>query len=102
MRSLVYVAASLVAVVIASLAGLSAAEAQNRRPLRVIVEKRSFLDAGKVVPTGSYNRHLEVANFAGFSPISNINGLYGGNNLPGYIGAGVNPFANSFYTPTFR
>jgi len=77
------------------------AEAQNRRgPLRVIVQKRSYFDAGNVVPVGSLNRYANQHTFA--SPVYASSGeLYGEGTLPGRIGAGVNPFANTFSTPGF-
>ncbi len=88
---------------IAALSGLAAlpAEAQSKRaPLRVKVEGRSFLDAGKIVPVGRYDRHLFVANTmptTAFGSISN----FGRDNLPDRF-AGPNPFANSFYGPSIR
>lgn len=101
MRRLTYIAASLAAVTLLSTAAVTTAEAQNRRPLQVIVEKRSFLDAGKVVAVGTYNRHLVAAHGLGYSPIGNIGGFYGRDTLPGPF-AGQNPFANSFYGPSLR
>ena len=83
---------------------VSAAEAQQRRPLTVKVERRSFLDAGKVTAVGSMNRHLIAANLGmgAFSPVRNSIGSGGQDILPGYIGAGANPFANSIVWGTFR
>jgi hypothetical protein len=80
------------------------AEAQTRRgPLSVTVEGRSWLDAGKVAPEGSYNRHLGAANRAGFTPPNfNMGSLYGAGSLPDPIGSGVNPFANTIWTPGLR
>lgn len=80
-----------------------AAQAQDRRqPLRIVVEPRSFLDAGKLAPVGYYNRHLLAANrFMGPSQ-NGVSGWTSSPNLPGPIGAGVNPFANSIWTPTLR
>ncbi len=77
------------------------AEAQNRRgPLRVIVQKRSYFDAGNVVPVGSLNRYANQHTFA--SPVYASSGeLYGEGTLPARIGAGVNPFANTFSAPGY-
>lgn len=77
------------------------AEAQNRRgPLRVTVQKRSYFDAGNVVPVGSLNRYANQHTFA--SPVYASSGeLYGEGTLPARIGAGVNPFANTFSTPGY-
>jgi hypothetical protein len=88
---------------LATLSALAAvpAEARERKPLRVKVEGRSFLDAGKIVPVGRYNRHLDVANSGGsFLHTGNISNL-GRENLPDRF-AGPNPFANSFYGPSIR
>jgi hypothetical protein len=83
---------------------VTSAEAQTRRaPLSVTVEGRSWLDAGKVAPEGSYNRHLGAANRAGFTaPNFNMSSLYGSGSLPDHIGAGANPFANTIWTPGWR
>jgi hypothetical protein len=79
------------------------AEAQSRRPLAVTVEGRSWLDAGKVVPAENLSRHVGAANRAGFSPPNgNFSNLYGIDSLPSHIGAGANPFANSFFGPSLR
>lgn len=94
----------------AALAGLAvitvaatAAEAQGRRqPLRVVVEPRSFLDPGKVAPVGHYNRHLMAANMFSGPTQNGVSGWTTSSNLPGPIGAGVNPFANTIWTPGWR
>jgi hypothetical protein len=102
MRHLSLIAASLIAAAAVSTLGVSTAEASsNRKPLRVVVEKRSFLDAGKVVPVGTYNRHLVAAHGSGSSPIGNIGGWYGRDTLPGPF-SGANPFENSFWGPRGR
>lgn len=77
------------------------AEAQNRRdPLRVTVQKRSYLDPGNVVPVGSLDRYANQHSYA--APVYvNIGDFYGEGTLPGRIGAGTNPFANTFATPRF-
>jgi hypothetical protein len=80
---------------------VTAAEAQQRRPLTVIVEGRSFLDAGKVAPVGSLNRHHFVANsMSGAMQGSSLSNV-GRENLPDRF-AGPNPFANSFWGPSLR
>jgi hypothetical protein len=80
-----------------------AAQAQQGRPLSVTVEGRSWLDPGKVVATESLSRHVGAANRAGFSPPNgNFSNLYGMDSLPSHIGAGANPFANSFFGPSLR
>lgn len=77
------------------------AEAQNRRaPLRITIQKRSYFDAGNVVPVGSLNRYATQQVYA--SPVySNTGEFYGEGALPPRIGAGVNPFANTFSTPGY-
>lgn len=101
MMSFKRVAALLAVTVAASTVMVSIAEAQNRRgPLRVTVQKRSYLDPGNVVPVGSLNRYASQHMFA--SPVYvNTGDLYGEGTLPGRIGAGTNPFANTFSTPRF-
>lgn len=95
------VAAILTVALAASTVLATVAEAQNRRgPLRVTVQKRSYFDAGNVVPVGSLNRYANQHTFA--SPVYASTGeLYGEGTLPGRIGAGINPFANSFSTPGY-
>lgn len=81
------------------------ADAQSRRgPLRLTVEPRSFLDAGRIVPAGQYDRHLTSANqlFVGGPFTGHVANTGGFNNLPDRIGSGANPFANSFYGPSLR
>jgi hypothetical protein len=81
----------------------TAAEAQSRRaPLAVTVEGRSFLDAGRIAPVGTYNRHLTAANVLMIPSFGHNSGLYGRETLPPLIGAGENPFANSFSGPSLR
>jgi hypothetical protein len=78
----------------------SAAEARKREPLRVTVQKRSYLDPGKVVPVGSLNRYATQGAIA--SPVYSASGeLYGEGTLPPRIGSGANPFANSFALPRY-
>ncbi len=98
MRRLILAATAIATV--SCLAALPAEAQSKRKPLRVIVEGRSFLDAGKIVPVGNYDRHLFVANTmptTSFGSISN----FGRDNLPDRF-AGPNPFANSFYGPSIR
>lgn len=86
---------------VTTLAAMPAEANDHRKPLRVKVEGRSFLDAGKVVPVGTYNRHLFVANSGGsFLHTGSISDV-GRQNLPDRF-AGPNPFANSFYGPSLR
>lgn len=94
MRSLKRLAAVLAVAVAASSVMVSLAEAQSRRqPLRVTVQKRSYLDPGNVVPVHSMNRYASQHFYT--SPVySNSAELYGEGTLPARIGAGVNPFAN--------
>ena len=100
MRSLSRLAAGLALSVAAVTFAVSVAEAQQRRPLRVTVQKRSYFDAGKVVPVGSMNRYATQNITA--SPVYSAAGeLYGEGTLPPRIGGGRNPFANSFSTPRF-
>jgi hypothetical protein len=78
-----------------------AATAQSRRgPLRVTVQKRSFFDAGNVVAVGSMNRYAGQ-HFAAAPVYASTGEFYGEGTLPGRVGAGRNPFANTFATPRF-
>ena len=101
MMSFKRVATVLTIAMAASTVMATIAEAQNRRgPLRVTVQKRSYFDAGNVVPVGSLNRYASQHMSA--SPVYvNTGDLYGEGTLPGRIGAGANPFANTFATPRF-
>jgi hypothetical protein len=100
MRPLSRLAAGLALSVAAVTFAASVAEAQQRRPLRVTVQKRSYFDAGNVVPVGSMNRYATQNIVA--SPVYSASGeLYGEGTLPPRIGSGANPFANSFSTPRF-
>ncbi len=88
-------------IALAALTGLApVAEAQSRKPLRVIVQKRSYFDIGNVVPVGSLNRYASQ-HFSAGPVYGNTGELYGEGTLPSRIGAGVNPFANTFATPRF-
>jgi hypothetical protein len=76
----------------------SMAEAQERRPLRVIIQKRSYFDIGNAVPVGSLNRYATQHQIA--SPVySNLGEFYGEGTLPPRIGSGANPFAGTIWTP---
>lgn len=101
MRSLSRLAAGLALSVAVVTFAASVAEAQQqRKPLRVTVQKRSYFDAGNVVPVGSMNRYASQHFVA--SPVYSASGeLYGEGTLPSRIGSGANPFANSFSTPRF-
>lgn len=100
MRSLSRFAAGLAISLAATTVAASLAEAQERRPLRITVQKRSYFDAGNVVAVGSMNRYATQNIIA--SPVYSAAGdLYGEGTLPPRIGAGRNPFANSFSTPGF-
>jgi hypothetical protein len=101
MRSVQRLAAGLGLSLVALTMAASIAEAQTRRgPLRITVQKRSYFDAGNVVPVGSLNRYASQ-HFASAPVYTNTGSLYGEETLPGRIGAGRNPFANSFETPRF-
>ncbi len=81
---------TLLAAMAASLAA-GAAEAQSRKPLRLTVTPRSYLDPGKVVPVGS------LQNYATFDRYTTPSYVYSGSaraeyKLPPRIGAGKNPF----------
>ena len=76
----------------------TAASAQERKPLRVDVQKRSIFDAGAVVPVGSLNRYASQ-HFSNSPPWSYSGDRYGEGSLPPRIGAGTNPFAFSFWGP---
>lgn len=101
MRSLKHLAAGLGLSLVALTLATSIAEAQNRRgPLRITVQKRSYFDAGKVVPVGSLNRYASQ-HIAATPVYAGVGDLYGEGTLPARIGAGTNPFANTFETPRF-
>jgi hypothetical protein len=86
-----------------SLSALPAAQAQERLmerpPLRIDVKKRSYLDAGNVVPVGSLNRYASQHSTTSSPAWSFAGDRYGDSSLPSRIGAGTNPFANSFWGP---
>lgn len=101
MGSLKRLAAVLAVATAASTVMVSIAEAQSRRgPLRVTVQKRSYFDMGNVVPVGSMNRYA-TQQFTATPVYASSAELYGEGTLPSRIGAGVNPFANTFSTPRF-
>ena len=100
MRSLSRFAAGLALSVAAVTFAVPVAEAQQRRPVRVTVQKRSYFDAGKIVPVGSMNRYA-TQNIVASPVYSSVGELYGEGTLPPRIGSGANPFANSFSTPRF-
>jgi hypothetical protein len=81
-----------------TLLAMPAVEAQEARgPLRVTVQKRSYLDPGPVVPVGSMNRYATAHSFS--SPVPSIGERFSAGVLPSTIGAGTNPFANSWASP---
>ncbi len=102
MRRLALVTAVLAmsALAIPAFTSTTAEARDGRKPLRVKVEGRSFLDAGKVVPVGTYNRHHFAANTMPGLPTGSISNR-GSENMPDRF-AGPNPFANSFYGPSLR
>lgn len=94
MRSLKRLAAVFALSIAASTVLVAMAEAQSRRqPLRITVQKRSYFDAGKVVPVNSMN-HYASQHFYNSPVYSSSAELYGEGTLPPRIGSGVNPFAN--------
>jgi hypothetical protein len=101
MGSLKRLAAVFAVSIAASTVLVTIAEAQSRRgPLRVTVQKRSYFDLGNVVPVGSMNRYASQ-HFASAPAYASVGGWFGEDTLPGRIGAGANPFANTFETPRF-
>jgi hypothetical protein len=101
MRSFQRFAAGLGISLMALTVVASVAEAQSRRgPLRVTVQKRSYFDAGNVVPVGSMNQYASQ-HFAAAPVYVNFGSFYGEDTLPGRLGAGRNPFANTYATPRF-
>lgn len=101
MMSFKRVATALTIALAASTVMVSLAEAQSRRgPLRITVQKRSYLDAGKVVPVGSMNRYASQ-HFAASPIYVSTGSLYGEDTLPSRVGAGSNPFANTIEPPRF-
>jgi len=100
MRSLKRLAAVIAVAMAASTVMVSLAEAaqSRRQPLRVTVQKRSYLDPGNVVPVNSMNRYASQFFYA--SPVySNTAEFYGDATLPPRVGGGVNPFANIIELP---
>ena len=87
-------ATCLAALAAASGALIPAAQAQDRRPLTITIQKRSYLDAGPAVPVGSMNRYATQHFYAAPSSSSFSNQF--GSSLPNAIGSGANPFANLF------
>ncbi|MGL4728487.1 MAG: hypothetical protein ACRCWO_07005 [Bosea sp. (in: a-proteobacteria)] len=85
---------------VASLTVTSFAEAQERKPLRVDVQKRSYFDVGNVAPVGSMNRYA-TQTFTASPQYSYAGDRFGEGALPSRIGGGTNPFAFSFWTPGF-
>lgn len=83
------IAVTLLAVAATAVAA-TVAEAQSRRPLRVIVQPRSYLDPGKVVPVGSLSNYAMADRFS--PPASSHAVTRGDVNLPPRIGGGRNPF----------
>jgi hypothetical protein len=100
MRSFKRLAAGFGISLVALTVVASVAEAQQRRPLRVTVQKRSYFDAGKVVPVGSMNQYASQ-HFRATPVYANTGDLYGEGTLPPRIGSGANPFANTFATPRY-
>ena len=100
MRSLSRFVAGIAISLAATTFAASLAEAQERRPLRITVQKRSYFDAGNVVAVGSMNRYA-TQNITASPVYSAVGELYGEGTLPPRIGGGRNPFANSFSTPGF-
>ena len=68
----------------------STAEAQSRKPLRITVTPRSYLDPGKVVPVGSLSAYAAIDRYSPVSTAPTI--ARGETNLPPRIGGGRNPF----------
>ena len=101
MRSFQLFAAGFGISLVALAATASVAEAQNRRePLRVIVQKRSYFDAGNVVAVGSMNSYASQ-HVAASPAYVNLTSFYGDDTLPPRIGSGANPFAGSYETPRY-
>jgi hypothetical protein len=86
--------------VVAALATASFAEAQERKPLRIDLQKRSYFDIGNVAPVGSMNRYA-TQHFSASPQYSYAGDRFGEGALPNRIGSGANPFAFSFWTPAF-
>lgn len=84
------IASTLLAAVAVSFA-VTAAEAQSRRPLRITVQPRSYLDAGKVAPVGSLQNYATVDRYSPMTPPTAAF-MRADAALPPRIGAGRNPF----------
>ena len=80
----------LALIAVAAVSFAAAAEAQSRKPLRVIVTPRSYLDPGNVVPVGSLQNYATTDRL---SPVSTSPQFIPGEAaLPPRIGGGRNPF----------
>lgn len=102
MRLLALATAAFAALTVGAAFQPAEAREARKKPLRVTVEQRSFLDAGRMAPVGAYNRHIISAHYLatpayGFGPTR-----LGSESLPPVIGSGRNPFANSFFGPSLR
>lgn len=90
------IASALLGVALVAAAAPIAA-AQTRRPLRIVIVPRSYLDPGKVVPQGSLSNYASVDRLSPPSTAPAV--LRGEVNLPSRIGGGRNPFGPISWTP---
>jgi len=101
MRSFQRVAAGLGISLMALTMVATVAEAQSRRePLRITVQKRSYFDAGNVVPVGSMNQYASQHRSAA-PAYASFASFYGEETLPARAGAGRNPFADTIAAPRY-
>jgi hypothetical protein len=75
-----------------------AADAQSRRPGVIVVQPRSYLDPGKVVPVGSMSQYVTAGSIYS-SPAPTLQAQPQYEALPPRIGAGRNPFPKVYLTP---
>lgn len=68
----------------------SAADAQSRKPLRLTVQPRSYLDPGTVVPVGSLQNYATMNRYEPVSTAPTF--IKSDAALPPRIGGGRNPF----------
>jgi hypothetical protein len=74
------------------------AEAQSRRPGVIVVQPRSYLDPGNVVPVGSMSQYVTAGSVYS-SPAPTLQAQPFNEALPPRIGAGRNPFPKVYLTP---
>jgi hypothetical protein len=94
MRRAFLISAALASVIVAMAATSSEARERRARDGNVVrVTPRNFLDAGKVAPVGSMSRYATDQILIS-APYNFNRDSFGEGALPGFIGAGPNPFGS--------